>query len=81
MPNMLKNAHTHPNVHYKSNRDSPIMHIINSVGNSLDKASAEAMLNNMVNRSIIQLIGDCIRNRYAYYASSSYIFPNEESDR
>ena len=24
---------------------------------------------------------DCIRNRYAYYASSSYIFPNEESDR
>lgn len=31
------------------------MHIINSVGNSLDKASAEAMLNNMVNRSIIEL--------------------------
>ena len=36
-------------------RGTAIMHIINSVGNSLDKASAEAMLNNMVNRSIIEL--------------------------
>ena len=36
-------------------RGTAIMHIINSVGNSLDKASAEAMLNNMVNRSIIKL--------------------------
>lgn len=36
-------------------RGTAIMHIINSVGDSLDKASAEAMLNNMVNRSIIKL--------------------------
>lgn len=36
-------------------RGTAIMHIINSVGNSLDKASAEAMLNNMVYRSIIEL--------------------------
>lgn len=36
-------------------RGTATMHIINSVGNSLDKASAEAMLNNMVNRSIIEL--------------------------
>ncbi len=34
-------------------RDGAIMHIVNSVGNSLDKATAEVMLNNMLERDII----------------------------
>lgn len=34
---------------------SAIMHIINSVGNRLDKATAEVLINNMINRSIISV--------------------------
>lgn len=37
------------------NRENAIMHIINSIGGTLDKTSAEIMLNNMINRSIINL--------------------------
>lgn len=36
-------------------RGTAVMHIINSVGDSLDKASAEIMLNNMINRAIIDI--------------------------
>ena len=32
-----------------------MMHIINSVGSSLDKATAEVMLNNMLQRNMIEL--------------------------
>ena len=32
------------------------MHIINSVGNNLDKATAEAMLNNMLGRGLIDVL-------------------------
>ena len=34
-------------------RSGAIMHIVNSVGNSLDKASAEIMLRNMLDRGVI----------------------------
>lgn len=34
-------------------RETAIMHIVNSVGSSLDCATAEIMINNMLNRSII----------------------------
>lgn len=34
-------------------RDGAIMHIVNSVGKSLDKATAEVMLNNMLDRGAI----------------------------
>lgn len=33
-----------------------VMHIINSVGNNLDKATAEAMLNNMIERGLIEMM-------------------------
>lgn len=34
-------------------KSEAIMHIVNSVGNRLDKATAEIMINNMLSRSII----------------------------
>lgn len=37
-------------------RGTAIMHIINSVGNNLDKATAEAMLNNMLGRGLIEVV-------------------------
>ncbi len=39
----------------KMDRDTALMHIINSVGNTLDKATAEAMLNNMLQRQMLEL--------------------------
>lgn len=36
-------------------KSTAIMHIINSVGNTLDKAAAEAMLNNMIHNMLIEL--------------------------
>lgn len=37
-------------------RGTAVMHIINSVGNNLDKATAEAMLNNMLGRGLIEVV-------------------------
>lgn len=37
----------------KLDRSSAIMHIINSIGKTLDRATAEAMLTNMVSQEII----------------------------
>lgn len=39
----------------KVDKGTALMHIINSVGDTLDKATAEVMINNMLNRSIIDL--------------------------
>lgn len=39
----------------KMDRGTALMHIINSVGNTLDKATAEAMLNNMLQRQMLEL--------------------------
>lgn len=39
----------------KMDRGTALMHIINSIGNTLDKATAEAMLNNMIQRQMINL--------------------------
>ena len=39
----------------KMDKGTALMHIINSVGASLDKAAAEVMLNNMLQRSMLQL--------------------------
>lgn len=39
----------------KMDRGTALMHIINSIGNTLDKATAEAMLNNMLQRQIMDL--------------------------
>lgn len=39
----------------KMDRGTAIMHIINSVGSSLDKATAEIMLNNMLGRNMLEL--------------------------
>lgn len=39
----------------KMDRGTAIMHIINSVGSTLDKATAEAMLNNMLQRNMLRL--------------------------
>ena len=36
-----------------TSKSEAIMHIVNSVGNKLDKATAEIMINNMLSRSII----------------------------
>lgn len=36
-------------------KGTAVMHIINSVGNNLDKATAEAMINNMLQRGILSL--------------------------
>ncbi len=37
-------------------KGTAVMHIINSVGNTLDKATAEAMLNNMLGRGLIDVL-------------------------
>lgn len=37
-------------------RGTALMHIINSVGDTLDKATAEAMLNNMLGRGLIEIL-------------------------
>ena len=39
----------------KMDRGTAMMHIINSVGASLDKATAEVMLNNMLQRNMLRL--------------------------
>ena len=39
----------------KMDRGTAMMHIINSVGSSLDKATAEAMLNNMLQRNMLEM--------------------------
>ncbi len=39
----------------KTDRGTAIMHIINSVGSSLDKATAEIMLRNMLGRKMLEL--------------------------
>lgn len=39
----------------KMDRGTAVMHIINSVGNSLDRATAEVMLNNMLQRQMMQM--------------------------
>ena len=39
----------------KMDRGMAMMHIINSVGSSLDKATAEVMLNNMLQRNMIEM--------------------------
>ena len=39
----------------KMDRGATVMHIIDSVGNNLDKATAEAMLNNMLSTRMIEL--------------------------
>ena len=36
-------------------KGTAVMHIVNSVGNTLDRATAEAMLNNMLQRELMQL--------------------------
>lgn len=39
----------------KMDKGTALMHIINSVGQTLDKATAEIMLNNMLSRQMIEL--------------------------
>ena len=39
----------------KMEKGTAVMHIVNSVGNTLDRATAEAMLNNMLQRELMQL--------------------------
>lgn len=39
----------------KMDRGIALMHIINSVGNNLDKATAEVMLNNMLQRQMLEM--------------------------
>ncbi len=39
----------------KMDKGTALMHIINSVGDSLDKATAEVMLRNMLQRSMLQI--------------------------
>ena len=39
----------------KMDKSSAVMHIVNSIGDTIDKATAEIMINNMYNRSIIDL--------------------------
>ena len=39
----------------KMDKSTAIMHIVNSIGNTIDKATAEIMINNMYSRSIIDL--------------------------
>lgn len=39
----------------KMDKGTALMHIINSVGTSLDKAAAEVMLNNMLQRSMLTM--------------------------
>ncbi len=39
----------------KMDKSTAIMHIVNSIGNTIDKAAAEVMIKNMYSRSIIDL--------------------------
>lgn len=39
----------------KMDRGTAVMHIVNSVGDNLDKAAAEAMLNNMLSTQMLEL--------------------------
>ena len=39
----------------KMDKGSALMHIINSVGDSLDKSAAEVMLRNMLQRSLLEM--------------------------
>lgn len=39
----------------KMGRGTTVMHIVNSVGKSLDKATAEAMLNNMLSAHVLEM--------------------------
>ncbi len=39
----------------KMDKGTAVMHIVNSVGNTLDRATAETMLNNMLQRELMQL--------------------------
>ncbi|WP_407724074.1 CtsR family transcriptional regulator [Ruminococcus sp. JL13D9] len=39
----------------KMDRGTMVMHIVNSVGKSLDKATAEAMLNNMLSAHVLEM--------------------------
>lgn len=39
----------------KMDKSTAVMHIVNSIGSTLDKATAEAMIKNMYSRSIIDL--------------------------
>jgi transcriptional regulator CtsR len=39
----------------KMDKGTALMHIVNSVGDSLDKATAEVMLRNMLQRSMLQM--------------------------
>lgn len=39
----------------KMDKGTAIMHIVNSIGGTLDKATAEIMINNMYNQSIIDI--------------------------
>ena len=39
----------------KMDKGTAVMHIVNSVGNTLDRATAEAMLNNMLQRQLLSL--------------------------
>ena len=39
----------------KMDRGTTVMHFVNSVGKSLDKATAEAMLNNMLSAHVIEM--------------------------
>ena len=39
----------------KMDRGTALMHIINSVGNTLDKATAEVMLKNMLSRQMLEM--------------------------
>ncbi|MBQ2093875.1 MAG: CtsR family transcriptional regulator [Ruminococcus sp.] len=39
----------------KMDRGTTVMHIVNSVGKSLDKATAEAMLNNMLSAHVLEM--------------------------
>lgn len=38
-----------------ADKSTAVMHIVNSIGDTLDKATAEIMINNMYNQSIIDL--------------------------
>lgn len=58
-------------------RGTAFMHIINSVGNTLDKATAEAMLNNMIGRGLI----DILPAKIIATALSDRTLKNIEQDR
>ena len=47
----------------KMDRGTALMHIINSIGTTLDKASAEAMLKNMIELTSAKLIASALSDR------------------